>query len=63
MKTKDEKKTEKNKVILKYSSTTMLIEVWIEIVIFQVIYDLDELLAKEEEEETAKDTKKEAVKA
>ncbi len=42
----------------------MLIEVWIfDIVIFQVIYDLDELLAKEEEEETAKDTKKEAVKA
>ncbi len=44
----------------------MLIKVWLWIfiiVIFQVIYDLDELLAKEEEEETAKDTKKEAVKA
>jgi hypothetical protein len=42
----------------------MLIKVWIfKIVIFQVIYDLDELLAKEEEEETVKDTKKETVKA
>ena len=30
---------------------------------FQVIYDLDELIAKEEEEETAKDTKKDAIKA
>jgi len=30
---------------------------------FQVIYDLDELLAKEEEEETSKETKKETIKA
>ena len=30
---------------------------------FQVIYDLDDLLAKEEEEESSKETKKEVIKA
>ena len=30
---------------------------------FQVIFDLDELLAKEEEEQTTKDSAKETIKA